>query len=209
MVLHVLVEGTSDVPTLREILTRRIGLTGGSDFVIHPHRGKGSIPVNPNDKPSPREQQLLPLLPSKLRAYGKNSPEHAVIVVVDADRDDCHALKQALLSLYQSINPRPAKVLFRIAVEEMESWFIADTNAVIQAYPKAQIANLTAIPPDSIVDAWEQLAGALGLNPLHCSGADKEEWAKGISPHLNLDAPVSPSLKTLISGLERIAGIIA
>jgi hypothetical protein len=31
MVLHVLVEGTSDVPTLREILTRRIGLTGGSD----------------------------------------------------------------------------------------------------------------------------------------------------------------------------------
>ena len=207
MVLHVLVEGTSDVPALREILTRRIGLTVGSDFVIHPHKGKGSIPANPLDKPSPREQQLLPLLPSKLRAYGKSSPEHAVVVVIDADRDDCHALKQSLLSLYQSINPRPAKVLFRIAVEEMESWFIADTNAVVQAYPRAQIANLQAIPPDSIVDAWEQLAGALGLNPLNCSGADKEEWAKDISPHLNLDAPMSPSLNTLISGLERIIGI--
>jgi len=207
MVLHVLVEGTSDVPTLREILTRRIGLTGGSDFVIHPHKGKGSIPANPLDKPSPREQQLLPLLPSKLRAYGKSSPEHAVVVVIDADRDDCHALKQSLLSLYQSINPRPAKVLFRIAVEEMESWFIADTNAVMQAYPKAQIANLAAIPPDSIVNAWEQLAGALGLNPLNCSGADKEEWARDISPHLNLDVPLSPSLNTLISGLERIVGI--
>ena len=207
MVLHVLVEGTSDVPPVREILTRRIGLTGGSDFVIHPHKGKGSIPANPHDRPSPWEQQLLPLLPSKLRAYGKNSPEHAVIVVIDADRDDCHALKQSLLSLYQSINPRPEKVLFRIAVEEMESWFIADTNAVAQAYPKAQIANLQAIPPDSIVDAWEKLASALGLNPSNCSGADKEEWAKDISPHLNLDAPMSPSLNTLISGLERIVGI--
>ena len=205
MVLHVLVEGTSDLPTLREILTRKIGLTGGSDFVIHPHRG--SIPANPNDVPSPREQQLLSLLPSKLRAYGKNSPEHAVVVVVDADRDDCHALKQSLLTLYQSINPRPEKVLFRIAVEEMESWFIADTNAVLQAHPTAQIANLAAIAPDSIVGAWEELAKALGLDPAKCSGADKEEWAKDISPHLNLDAPMSPSLKALISGLERISGI--
>ena len=142
MVLHVLVEGTSDVPTLREILTRRIGLTSGSDFVIHPHKGKGSIPANPHDKPALREQQLLPLLPSKLRAYAKNSPEHAVIVVVDADRDNCQALKQSLVDLYQATNPRPAKVLFRIAVEEMESWFIADTNAVAQAYPGAQVANL-------------------------------------------------------------------
>ena len=207
MVLHVLVEGTSDVPTLREILTRRIGLTGGSGFVIHPHKGKGGIPPNPLEKPSPWEQRLLPLLPSKLRAYGKNSPEHAVVVVVDADRDNCQTLKQALVALYQATNPRPAKVLFRIAVEEMESWFIAEANAVLQAYPTAQVANLATIPPDSIVGAWEELAKALGLDPSKCSGADKEEWAKQISPHLNLDAPVSPSLNTLISGLERIAGI--
>jgi hypothetical protein len=207
MVLHVLVEGTSDVPALREILTRRIGLTGGSDFVIHPHKGKGSIPPNPLDRPSPWEQKLLPLLPSKLRAYGKNSPEHAVVVVVDADRDNCQALKQSLVTLYQTTNPRPAKVLFRIAVEEMESWFIADTNALVQAYPGAQIANLAFVPPAAVVGAWEELARALGLDPSRCSGADKEEWAKTISPHLNLDAPMSPSLKTLISGLERISGI--
>lgn len=206
MVFHVLVEGTSDVPTLREILTRRIGLTAGSDFVIHPHRGKGSLPPNPLNKPSRWEQQLLPLLPSKFRAYGKNSPEHAVIVVVDADRDNCQTLKQTLVALYQSTNPRPAKVLFRIAVEELESWFIADTNAVIKAYPNAQIANLVAIPPDKVVGAWEELAKALSLDPSKCSGADKEVWAKDISPHLDLDATKSPSLNALISGLEGVVG---
>lgn len=207
MVLHVLVEGTSDVPTLREILTRRIGLTGGSDFVIHPHKGKGNIPPNPHQKPLPWEQRLLPLLPSKLRAYGKNSPEHAVIVVVDADRDNCQALKNSLVALYQSINPRPEKVLFRIAVEEMESWFIADPNAVIQAYPNAQIANINLLPADAVIGAWEELAQVLGLDPRKCSGADKESWARDISPHLDLDTPKSPSLQALITGLERVIGV--
>jgi hypothetical protein len=98
-------------------------------------------------------------------------------------------------------------VLFRIAVEEMESWFIADLNAIANAYPGAQVTHLYGIAPDAVVGAWEELAKALGLNPDKCSGADKEEWAKSISPHLNLDAPNSPSLQCLISGLAGLVGI--
>lgn len=30
------------------------------------------------------------------------------------------------------------------------------------------------------------------------------DWAVNISPHLNLDEPISPSLKTFIDGIGRI-----
>jgi hypothetical protein len=44
---EVLVEGGSDVPALREILTRKFALEEGRDFRIHPHKGRGKLPVNP------------------------------------------------------------------------------------------------------------------------------------------------------------------
>ena len=37
----VLVEGASDVPAVREVMTRRFGLAEDVHFRIHPHQGKG------------------------------------------------------------------------------------------------------------------------------------------------------------------------
>src|SRR5437588_145945 len=100
---------------------------------------------------------------------------------------------------------RPARVVFRLAIEETESWFIADSNAVKAAYPKANIQKLRNIAPDQIVGAWEMLAAALNINSLNVTGADKFVWAQKIAPELNLTDPISPSLRKLIQSLEKAA----
>jgi len=200
MFFHILVEGLSDVPTVREIMCRQIGVAEGSHFRVYPHKGKGQLPATPKAVP---DLSLLGQLPATLRAYAQKGQNHCVVVLVDADRDDCKKLKQDLVSMWNQLTPKPAKVLFRIAIEEIESWFIADTAAVVAAYPAANIAHIAAIPPDSVVGAWEELAKALGLNPDKCSGADKEDWAIAISRRLDLDNPKSPSLDTFIKGIQK------
>jgi len=207
--IEVLCEGTSDVPAIREVLTRRFKLKEGENFRIHPHRGKGKLPAIDTclQKPSTGDETLLSQLPIKLKNMGMQTQggfEVAVIVVVDADDEDCKELKKKLLDVYDVIPTKPKSVLFRIAVEETESWFIADTNAVRKAYSKATIANLKNINPDAICGAWERLAECLGYDVTDSRGREKVEWATTISPHLELNSPKSPSLAALIIGIERI-----
>ncbi len=202
---EVLVEGASDVPAVKEVLERRFNLTEGKHFRIHPHQGKGKLPSNLSAKPDPKKRQLLHLLPSKLRGYAKAlSPESVVLVVVDADDTPGAELLAELEAMLSKLTTRPARVMFRLAIEETESWFIADTAAVKAAYPKAKIAALRSISPDAIVGAWEQLAKAIGSTG--SSGTDKRRWAEKICPHLDLDNPPSPSLQQLIAG---VAGELA
>ena len=127
-----------------------------------------------------------------------------VVVLVDADDDNCRDLKSDLIDVYQKIDSKPSCVLFRIAVEETESWFIADASAVKSAYPNVDLNKIPKSPPDSIIGAWENLAKALGRKPEDCVGADKFEWAKRISPYLDLNDPKSPSLNTFLLGINSI-----
>ena len=205
--VRILVEGTSDVPTVREVFVRGLGTVQGSDFQVFWHRGKGQLPADVTAPPSSRDTSLLGLLPAKLRAFGKADCRDPVVVLLDADRDNWRNLRSRLDAMLTTIVPRPNDVLFRIAVEEIESWFIADTAAVQQAYPAANIGALTAIAVDSVVGAWEELAKAIGLDPANCSGADKEEWAREIAPHLQLQSPPSPTFCAFIAGVERITGL--
>ncbi len=207
MFLEILVEGGADVPTVRDILQRHFNLVESTHFRIHPHQGKGKLPHKPFAPPDPKRRGLLDQLPAKLRGYVNLPPDYYVIVLVDADNDDCKVLKQELLNLYQTLgeNKRPTCVLFRIAVEETESWFIADKNAIRAAFPHANLKKLPKKkPPDSIVGAWEKLAEALGKNPTDCNGKDKFDWATAISPYLDLEQPQSPSLKAFVDGIARI-----
>ena len=43
---EVLVEGGSDVPVLREILTRKFKLEENTYVRSHPHKGRGKLPAN-------------------------------------------------------------------------------------------------------------------------------------------------------------------
>lgn len=204
MFLEILLEGASDVPTVRAILARRFRLQEGVHYRIHPHKGKGDLPTNPHVRPDMKQRGLLDQLPAKLRGYASLPHGYGVVVLVDSDRTDCHELKDALMQMYSSLERRPARVLFRIAVEETESWFLADIAAVRAAYPKAKYQKIAGIQPDSVVGAWERLAEALGRQPNDCEGSDKYEWAEKIAPHLDLDKPKSPSLHAFVHGIARL-----
>lgn len=204
--LEILLEGASDVPTIREIMTRHFNLTEGEHFRLHPHRGKGFLPANPLARPDMKRRGLLDQLPAKLRGYASLPEGYCVVVLVDSDRQDCHELKNTLVRLYTSLDRRPPCVLFRIAVEETESWFLADIDAVRKAYPKAKHQRIAGIQPDSVVGAWERMAEALGRQPHDCDGSDKWAWAEKIAPHLNLAKPKSPSLNAFVNGVARLVG---
>jgi hypothetical protein len=201
----VLVEGVSDAPTVKEIFQRKFGLVEGQHFRIHPHSGKGSLPADPQFKSNPKHLGLLDQLPSKLRVYAKNLPKHAVVlVVVDVDDTPCVDLLRDLNAMLNALPDRP-RVLFRLAIEEIESWFISDANALRSAYPgRLKKAALKGIEPDEIVGAWEVLAGALGFDTTSAGPGVKLDWAEKISPHLNLDTPRSPSLRKFIEGVGRL-----
>jgi Domain of unknown function (DUF4276) len=198
--IEVLVEGLSDVPVIQRVLSQRFGLTEYQHFRIHPHEGRGNLPHKIHKNPELQNRSLLYQLPAKLRGFSKQF-EHTlncwVLVVVDADNTPCHELLGDLHEMLEQLPVKP-RVLFRIAVEETESWFIADTSAVKRAYPKADVSVLKKISPDSICGAWEKLQEAI-----HAKGKDKIAWAEAITPHLNLNDPASPSFKKLIDGIEQ------
>ena len=202
--LEVLVEGASDQPTVRAILNNRFGLIENQDYRIHPHQGKGKLPKHPHHKPDPKRRGLLDLLPATLKGYRGFPVGRCVVVLVDADDTQCETLKADLIELHRKLKFRPSCALFRIAVEEIESWFIADHDAIRQAYPKAKTALLDGIKPDSVIGAWELLAKALGRKPEDCSSADKHEWATKIAPYLDLDDPKSPSLRAFVKGINKL-----
>lgn len=207
--LEVLVEGTSDAPTVTEVLQRKFGLREGEHFRVHPHKGKGRLPLNPLSKPDRKHQGLLDQLPAKLSGFGKSLPDHAVVlVVVDSDDTPCNELLAQLQAML-AVLPKKPKVLFRLAIEETESWFISDVNALKKAYPgRLKKAALKGYAPDSIVGTWELLARALSQDPSLIGPGVKVEWAKKISPHLDLDNPCSPSLRKLVEGVAKIVSIV-
>jgi hypothetical protein len=208
MFIEVLTEGASDVPVVREVLMRRFGLDEHVDFRIHAHRGRGKLPANPLARPDPKHRGLFDQLPAKLRGFGKYmNGDCLVLVLVDVDDDDCVQLLNDLTTLLNSLPSRPPRVLFRLAIEETESWFLADTYAVRQAFAKSKLNMIQDIDPDSRVGAWERLAECLGYKPKDGAGKDKYNWAEKIAPHLNFDLPQSPSLNKLISGLARELGV--
>ena len=200
---EVLLEGESDVPAVREILTRRFGLVENQNFRLHPHRGKGSLPTRPLSAPDPRQQTLLHQLPAKLRGLSFLGGHACVLVLLDVDRDSCSELLAGLQKMLSQLPKRPERVLFRLAIEETESWFIAEPSAIRKAFPRAKTNQIAQIEPDSIVGAWEQLARALDISPDKVAGVDKLNWAERISPHLDLAAPRSPSLRKFIQGVAR------
>ncbi len=201
---EVLVEGGADVPTMREILVRRFGLEEQTHFRIHPHKGRGKLPANPLARPDPRHQALLDQLLAKLRGFGSYFGDNdCVLVVVDADDTPPAELLGELNAMLNQLPQRPRRVLLRLAIEETESWFLADSAALLQAYPHAKVQKLRAIPPDAVVGAWEILADAVGIPRKAVTGADKAQWAIDIAPHLNLERPGSPSLQVLIEGIEQ------
>lgn len=215
MHLEFLVEGQSERTALEPLLKKILGEHGSPHtWRIHKHRGLGKLPSNTIAKPNPRDATLLHNLPAKLRAYGKSNVgrEVAVVVLVDLDdRPDCIAFKNEMIELLTSCDPKP-KVLFRIAMEELEAWYLGDQAAILQVYPRAKIDLMKEYQQDSSCGTWEYLAESTypgGLRALKRQGTirslqQKRIWARDITPAMDIERNQSPSFQCFRDGVRRL-----
>lgn len=205
MRIHVLVEGPSEVALLNTWLPRFLP---HHTFKIIKHRGKGRLPVDPSQPPDPRRQGLLDQLPAKIRAYGRelNPETDRLLVLVDLDQQACMDLKSRLLGLLETCHPRPT-TFFRIAIEEMEAFYLGDPLAIRSAYPRAKLYKMDDYVQDSICETWELFAKVIGARVAE----DKVGWAERMGPHLGThwqgkDANRSPSFRHFCRALLLLVG---
>lgn len=201
--IEVLTEGASDVPVVEELLSRHFGLRKNEHFRIHPHQGRGRLPANCLAVPEVRHRGLLDQLPAKLRGMSWLPENALVLVLIDVDGDDCQQLLAKLQNMLAQLPTRPARVLFRLAIEETESWFLADLSAVERGFPQAKLRKIRGVAPDAVVGAWERFAEVLGVDARSVTGVDKLVWARTIAPYLNFAMPGSPSLAKLVQGTQK------
>ena len=144
------------------------------------------------------KQDLLRKLESRLRGYRRWLPnECRLVVVVDCDDDDCHALKTRLeraaadAGLLTRSRARGGswQVVNRIAIEELEAWYFGDWEAVRQAYPRVS----PNVPqqaryrdPDAIQGGiWEAFERILKKRGHFRDGLRKIEAARAIAPNID------------------------
>lgn len=210
-----LVEGQTELTTLSILLPKIIGeYANPHTWMIHKHRGVGRLPDCLEQKPNPGDPTLLHNLPSKLRAYGNEKREDLVVVVlVDLDeREDCILFKKNLTNILNFCPNKPTTI-FRIAIEELESWFLADKEAIKNAYPLFKEYFIDNYIQDSKCGTWEKLAEAVypgGLSSIKNLGKrsvrileQKRIWAKNISPYIDVEKNLSPSFQVFRDGLRK------
>lgn len=122
--LEVLVEGGSDVPTVRELLKRKFELEEGVHFRIHPHKGRGNLPRDILGQPDPKHQALLNLLPAKLRGFSYLGEESCVVVLIDADNTPCDEFETELNSFLEKLPRKPKMFCFILPLRKQKagSW---------------------------------------------------------------------------------------
>ena len=214
MHFEILVEDASGRIAVDGVLEKILGANGSRhSWKTHGYRGLGRIPKDLRGGTDPAERILLDRLPKLLRGYGRSlGDSEAVVVVVDLDRRDCMAFKRELLGVLNACDPRPT-ALFRIAIEEIEAWFLGDRDAVKAAYPSAKDRVLDGYRQDSICGTWEVLADAVHAGGSAAlaeagypeTGRTKCEWARKIAPRMDPDRNRSPSFRTFRDGLRRLA----
>ena len=201
-VMHVelLVEEPSAEAALQNLLPRIVG--PDVSFVIHPHQGK---------------KDLLGKLPARLRGYARYLPSDCrVVVLVDRDEQECTALKRHMDAAARQVGlPTPgqaglasALVVNRIAVEELEAWFLGDVEALVAAYPRlpASLGQRKGYrDPDSIRGGtWECLERALRQAGYYRGGLPKIEAARSISAHMEPERNRSRSFALFVRSLREL-----
>jgi hypothetical protein len=162
------------------------------------------------------KQDLLQNLLARLRGLKSWLPENwLLLVLVDRDRDDCKNLKQQLETIAKqaglvskSAVRRGSRfqVVNRIVIEELESWFFGDWEAVHFAYPKVP----STIPakqkfrdPDAVVGGtWEALERIFRRAGYFESGLRKIELARSVAPHMEPTRNKSRSFQVFLEAIE-------
>ncbi|MGE3916642.1 MAG: hypothetical protein AB7F78_13180 [Hyphomicrobiaceae bacterium] len=216
MHIEILVEDGSGTKMLGELVPRIIGpYANPHTWRLHAYKGIGRMPRDLATSADPSKRILLDQLPRLLQGYGKTPGIDAVVVVVDTDKRNCESFLGELNKLLESCVPQP-RTLFRLAIEEMEAWYLGDRNALLVAYPRAKTAILDKYKQDSVCGTWELLADAIvpGGNATIAkagwpmAGQVKHEWAEKITPHMDIANNISPSFAKFREGLLRITLVV-
>lgn len=213
MHIEILTEDSSGRRLLEHLMPKLIGQPGEShSWRLHAYRGIGRIPKDLSASSDPSRRILLDQLPRVLRGYVRTPGIDAVVVVLDADTHDCAAFVAELRSLAKSCGASHL-TLFRLAIEEMEAWYLGDRSALLHAYPRARMRTLDHYVQDSICGTWELVAQAIhpgGARAIEKAGWPlpgqiKHEWADRIGPLLDPEVNLSPSFGKLRDGMRRLA----
>ena len=169
-------------------------------FRIHPFQGK---------------QDLLSKLLPRLKGYRGWLPDDwKIVVLVDADDEDCKELKATLeekaetaglMTKSRRTSEPYFQVLNRLAIEELEAWFFGDVEAVHYVYPRVSLnlekkANYR--DPDAIRGGtWEALERELKKTGYFRGGFSKISIARDVSIHMVPDRNRSKSFRVFHEGL--------
>ena len=203
MHLEFLVEEPSAEAALRKLVPKIIGTE--HTFAVHPHQGR---------------KDLLQRLGRRLRGYSHWLPATCrIVVLIDEDRADCHRLKRDLEAVARDAGlstPAAAsasgdvRVVNRIAVEELEAWFLGDAAAVRGASPRVSPrfeTRKTYRDPDAVAGGtWEALERLLQRKGYHQGGLAKIEAATRISEHMDPDRNRSRSFVAFRDALRLLVG---
>lgn len=197
MHIEFLVEEFSAQAALQNLLPKI--LSAEITFDIHAFRGK---------------DDLLGKLPARLQGYKPWMPsDYRIVVLVDRDRRDCRELKNKLEAIAAesgfitktAASNQPFQLLNRIAIEELEAWFLGDVEALCAAYsgvPTSLAQQARYRNPDSVTGGtWEALEQVLQRAGHHRGGLEKVRAARDISQYMNPETNRSPSFQILQSGL--------
>ena len=215
MHIEVLVEDSSGRRLLDHLLPKLIGPHGAPHtWRLHAYRGIGRIPRGMQSSGDPAHRILLDQLPRLLRGYARTPGIDAIVVVLDTDDRDCTTFLAELRALAASCGTAQ-RILFRLAIEETEAWYLGDREAFAAAFPHARTGVLDGYRQDSVCGTWELIADAIHPGgsaavrhvgwPL--PGQLKHDWAQRIGPLLDPDRNLSPSFGKLRDGLRRLTGL--
>lgn len=198
MHFEILVEGQCELTTLSILMPKILGSYGeGNTWKIHKHQGIGSIPSN-NKPYNPLDRSLLGQLPMKIAAYAEvNDSNRVIVVLLDLDKLDQDEIHSELKKLIPEKSNLAIKFCF--AVEELEAWFLGDAQAIKNSYPTFNQALYSQYIQDSICGTWELLSRIIGSHIADLPKRDRRvamekcQWAKKITPHMNIQLNKSPS----------------
>jgi hypothetical protein len=166
--------------TLKNIIPKFLPV---QKFRIIPHEGK---------------QDLEKSIPRKLRAWKDNSQRsYKFIVILDKDSGDCVKIKSRIKQL--CIDNGRSDTLIRIAIHELESWFLGDLSAVDAAYNTNFAKNCKKRKfrnPDRISSPSDEIKKMI-------KNYSKIDGARRISCHLSMDNNSSESFNVFVTGLKR------
>ena len=163
------------------------------------------------------KSKLLQELEARLRAYRarvEQGENVRILVLVDRDDDDCLVLKRRLAAFTAraglSTRSRPDgdgrfRVVNRIVVEELESWFLGDPAALRAAFPSLPATNPASAPFRSPERGdWKTLHRYLRKHGIYRGRYPKIDAAKRIAPRMDVTANRSPSFRQFRAGLAAL-----